>query len=228
MPGVIVVGAGPGIGLAVARRFATEGLPVGLIARSDATLVSVGGELVAAGAETAWETADVRDEVALRGALARLVGRFGVPEVLVYNAAVIQMDRFGELTAQEHLDAWATNVVGAISAIGHVGPQMAARGTGTIVVTGGMPTPIPEVTSLSLGKAGVRALVELVATELEPAGVHVATVTVGGAVAPGTAFDPEEIAEQYWLLHTQSRETWEREILYTGTALVGDPADGRT
>jgi NAD(P)-dependent dehydrogenase (short-subunit alcohol dehydrogenase family) len=139
-----------------------------------------------------------------------------VPEVLVYNAAVIQWDDFGELTAREHLDAWATNVVGAITAIGHIGPRMAERRSGTVILTGGMPTPIPEVTSLSLGKAGVRALTELLATRLGPSGIHVATVTVGGAVAPGTAFDPDEIAEQYWLLHMQAQENWEREVLYTG------------
>jgi NAD(P)-dependent dehydrogenase (short-subunit alcohol dehydrogenase family) len=79
-----------------------------------------------------------------------------------------------------------------------------------------MPEPIPEVTSLSLGKAGVRALTELLARAYEPAGVHVATVTVAGAVAPGTAFDPDEIAEEYWKLHAQRAGAWEREVLYSG------------
>jgi NAD(P)-dependent dehydrogenase (short-subunit alcohol dehydrogenase family) len=216
--GAIVIGAGPGIGLAVARRFAVEGLPVGLIARTAATLDSVATDLAKTGAETAAETADVRDELALRSALDRIVNTLGVPEVLIYNAAVVQWDEFGELTANRHLDAWATNVVGAITAIGHIAPRMADRGSGTVIITGGMPTPIPEVTSLSLGKAGVRALTELLATRLGPSGIHVATVTVGGAVERGTAFDPEEIAEQYWLLHTQARDEWDRELLYTGSA----------
>jgi NAD(P)-dependent dehydrogenase (short-subunit alcohol dehydrogenase family) len=157
-----------------------------------------------------------RDEAALLATLERIVDRLGVPEVLVYNAAVIQWDDFGELDAQQHLDAWATNVVGAITAVGHMAPQMAERGTGTVIITGGMPTPIPEVTSLSLGKAGVRALTELLAARLGPGGIHVATVTVGGAVEPGTAFDPDEIAEHYWLLHLQPPQDWDREVLYTG------------
>jgi hypothetical protein len=42
----------------------------------------------------------------------------------------------------------------------------------------------------------------------------VATVTVTGAVAPGTAFDPEDIAEDYWRLHTQPRESWQHEIVH--------------
>jgi hypothetical protein len=49
-----------------------------------------------------------------------------------------------------------------------------------------------------------------------PAGVHVATVTVAGTVAPGTDFDPDDIAGQYWRLHTQPRPDWQREITYAG------------
>jgi hypothetical protein len=93
---------------------------------------------------------------------------------------------------------------------------MAARGSGTYIPTGGMPTPVPEVTSLSLGKAGVRALAELLDTHFRPSGVHVATVTVGGPVAPGTAFDPDEIADAYWRLHRQSRRSWQREVVFGG------------
>lgn len=216
MSGAIVVGAGPGIGLAVARRFAREGLSVGLVGRTAATLEYVRTQLAPTEVETAAEIADVGDEDALRAALDRIVDGFGVPDALVYNAAAIQWDEFGELTARQHLDAWAVNVGGAITAIGRVAPRMADRGHGTILITGGMPTPIPEVTSLSLGKAGVRALTELLAAEFGPRGLHVATVTVGGAVAPGTAFDPDEIAERYWKLHAQLPEEWEREVLYTG------------
>ena len=46
--------------------------------------------------------------------------------------------------------------------------------------------------------------------------MHVATVTVAGAVAPGTAFDPDEIAEEYWKLHAQRAGAWEREVPYSG------------
>ena len=33
---------------------------------------------------------------------------------------------------------------------------------------------------------------------------------------PGTAFDPDEIAEQYWLLHQQEPDAWQHELLYRG------------
>ena len=216
MPGAIVIGAGPGIGTSVARRFAREGLAVGVLARSPGTVGAALAALAGLGAETVGVSADVTDEPALRSALDEVVDRVGVPEVLVYNAALIQSDALGELSAQQHLDAWAVNVVGAITAVAHLGPAMAQTGRGTILLTGGMPEPVPDVTSLSLGKAGVRALAHLAARAYEPSGVHVATVTVAGAVAPGSAFDPDEIAEQYWRLHAQPRGAWEREVLYSG------------
>jgi NAD(P)-dependent dehydrogenase (short-subunit alcohol dehydrogenase family) len=132
--------------------------------------------------------------------------------VVVYNAAIIQPDAVGDLTARQHLDAWAVNVVGAITTAAHVVPAMAERGSGSFIITGGMPEPKAAYASLSLGKAGVRTLVTLLDQQYGAAGVHAATVTVGGAVAPGTAYDPDDIAENYWRLHTQSRDQWEHEV----------------
>ncbi len=212
----IIVGAGPGIGQSVAQRFAREGFDIGLVARSDSTIATVSGALEPLAANVAGSTADVADEAALRRALTSLGDDLGTPDVLVYNAALIQWDELGALRADEHLAAWAVNVVGAITTLAYIGPLMEARGRGSILLTGGMPTPIPDVTSLSLGKAGVRALTELAAARFGSSGVHVATVTVGGAVAPGTAFDPDDIAEEYWRLHRQDPESWEREVLYAG------------
>ena len=210
MSGAIVIGAGPGIGVSVARRLAREGLPVGVIARSRATVEAA----LAAVPGAAGATADVTDEAALRAALDAIVERHGVPEVLVYNAALIQGDAIGDLTAAQHLEAWAVNVVGAITSVAHLGPRMADAGRGTILLTGGMPEPVPDVASLSLGKAGLRALTQLLATQYAPAGIHVATVTVGGVVAPGTAYDPDEIADHYWRLHEQAAGAWEREVVF--------------
>ncbi|OXM73028.1 MULTISPECIES: SDR family NAD(P)-dependent oxidoreductase [Amycolatopsis] len=206
MSGVVVIGAGPGIGQAVARRFAREGLPVALVARTERTLPGARSFV-----------ADSTDEHALREALDAAAAEFGTPDVLVYNAAIIQPDAPGELPARAQLDAWAVNVVGALTAAAHVAPAMAARGSGTILVTGGMPEPDPRYVSLSLGKAGVRTLVALLDAQYGAAGVHVASVTVAGPVAPGTAFDPDDIAEHYWALHTQDRP-WSLEVVHDGRA----------
>ncbi|HEX4253080.1 MAG TPA: SDR family NAD(P)-dependent oxidoreductase [Pseudonocardia sp.] len=223
MPGAVIIGAGPGIGRSVARRFAREGLPIALLARSRASVDPVAEEVGRLGVQVVALTADTADEDALRTALDTAAAQLGEPDVLVYNAAIIRPDAPGELSVREHQEAWAVNVIGALNAAAHVAPGMAGRGAGTILVTGGMPDADPRYVSLSLGKAGVRALVSLLDQEYGPAGVHVASVTVAGPVAPGTAFDPDQIAEHYWSLHTQPRERWQAELLFSGLATAGSP-----
>ncbi|MEU6037570.1 SDR family NAD(P)-dependent oxidoreductase [Actinomadura sp. NPDC047616] len=211
----VVLGAGPGIGRSVARRFAREGLPVAVVARSERTLREV------ADAGMVALAADVTDEAALRAVLDRAERELGALRAVVYNAAVVRADAPGELSVREHQQAWAVNVVGALNTAAHVAPKMARRGGGSFIVTGGMPEPDPRYVSLSLGKAGVRALVTLLDMRYGPSGVHVATVTVDGPVAPGTAFDPDDIAEHYWRLHTQPQGAWEREYVFTGAPPAG-------
>jgi NAD(P)-dependent dehydrogenase (short-subunit alcohol dehydrogenase family) len=214
MPGAIIIGAGPGIGASLARRLAREGLSIGLIARSETTIDSVLSALL--DVDALGVTADVADEVALRAALDEVVARFGVPDLLIYNAAMIRGDTIDQLTAQEHLETWAVNVVGAVIAVAHLAPRMVRTGGGTIVLTGGMPEPSPGAVSLSLGKAGVRTLAQVIAKTYGQSGIHAATVTVAGAVAPGTPFDPDDIAEHYWRLHNQPPGAWDHEIVHTG------------
>lgn len=214
MSGVIVIGAGPGIGLSVAKRFGRAGMPVTVIARTGNTVDAAVSALRSAGVQPLGLVADSTDEPGLRAALDAATDSHGVPDVLVYNAARIRYDRPGELSAAQLLDTYAVNVVGAMTAAAHVGPKMAAAGRGTVIITGGMPEPEPIAVSLSLGKAGVRALTTLLAKEFGPSGVHVATVTVCGEVAAGTAFDPDEIAETYWRLHSEAPGTWTHELPY--------------
>lgn len=206
-----MVGVGPGIGLAVARRFVREGMSAGLIARSDATVKSAAEE--SGSADVLALTADVTDERAVRAALDRIVDAYGVPDAVVYNAAMIRSDRIGDLTAQQHLDAFAVNVVGAITTAAHLAPTMAERGSGSFLITGGMPVPKPDYASLSLGKAGVRALVTLLHQQYGAAGVHAASVTISGGVAPGSLWDPDDIANHYWRLHQQAPAEWIHELV---------------
>jgi short-subunit dehydrogenase len=210
----VIIGAGPGIGAAVARRFAKEGIPVALIARTARTVQAVARTLEPYGVATSCLIADSSDESSMRTALDAAADELGVAQSVIYNAAIIQRDAPGELSVQHHLDAWAVNVVGALTAAAYLAPVMAKHGGGSFLVTGGMPEPDPRYTTLSLGKAGVRALVALLDQQYGSTGLHVATVTVARAVAPGTAFDPDDIAEHYWRLHTQPAGRWQREVVH--------------
>lgn len=221
MSGAVIIGAGPGIGQAVARRFAREGYPIALVARGDETLRAAARAVEPSGVPVLTLAADCADEDALRAVLDRVVAEHGLPDVVVYNAAIVQADAPGELPARGHLEAWAVNVVGALTAADHLAPAMAQRGSGSILLTGGMPEPKWQYTSLSLGKAGVRTLVRILDQRYGDAGVHAASVTVDGPVAPGTDFDPDDIAEHYWRLHGQPRHRWEHEVLHTARSAPG-------
>jgi short-subunit dehydrogenase len=214
MSGAVIVGAGPLIGLSLAHRFAREGLPISVLARSQATIDSILSVLAPVGVSVTGIIADAGDERGLQAALDATVAEHGVPDVLVYNAGVIRADRPGELSATEILDTFAVNAIGAMTAGVHVGERMAARGRGTILITGGMPEPVAAYSSLSIGKAGVRAVTTLLASEYGSRGVHVATVTVVGAVVAGTGYDPDTIAESYWYLHQQPSGEWDQEFVF--------------
>jgi NAD(P)-dependent dehydrogenase (short-subunit alcohol dehydrogenase family) len=216
MPGAVVIGAGPGLGQAIALRFARERFDIALIARSQLTVGRTGDALVHSGVEVIALTADSADASSLRTALDIAEQTLGPPDVVVYNAAVIRRDALGELAVDAQLAAWAVNVVGALTAAVHVAPTMIRNGGGSIIITGGMPTPDPRYVSLSLGKAGVRTLTTMLATAFGRDGLHVATVTVSGPIVPGTAFDPDDIAEHYWRLHAQPTDQWELEVVYAG------------
>ena len=77
---------------------------------------------------------------------------------------------------------------------------------------------------MELKARALRALTTMLAKEYGRAGVHVATVTVAGTVAPGTRFDPTLVAEQYWRLHSERPDAWEHEVLVDGEEAAG-PGD---
>jgi len=214
--GLIIVGVGPGLGTSVARRFAREGLGVSLVARRPTTLTAAASALSPYDVPVAASPADAGRPEQLEGALASAVADHGVPDVVVYNAAIIRADAPGELSPDELAETWAVNVSGILVTAMATIPAMQERGKGTFLVTGGMPRPIPSHLSLSLGKVGARAVVSMLAEQFGPTGVHVATVTVADEIVPGTSYDPDLIAEHYWRLHRQQPGAWETEYLYDG------------
>ncbi|HEY0783693.1 MAG TPA: SDR family NAD(P)-dependent oxidoreductase [Thermoanaerobaculia bacterium] len=211
----VVVGVGPGLGLAVAKRFGREGYLVALVARRADQLEQYRQELAKAGVEGRPFAADAGDAASLAAAFDAIRDSLGDPEVLIYNAAVLKPGTPSTLAAEELVDAFRVNVAGALVAAQQVLPGMRKQGGGTLLFTGGglALEPWPQYASLAVGKAGIRSLALSLAKELEPVGLHVATVTICGIIQPGTRFDPDRLADDYWQLHRQPRGKWEREVV---------------
>ncbi len=218
MPGTVaIIGAGPGIGTSVARRFAREGHPVALVARREGALDEYLRSLLSEGAVALGVAADAGDPAALEAAWCTIVADLGDPEVLVYNAfAVSPRGAPTTLDPVEFEAAERVNITGALVAAQLAAPAMRVAGHGTVIMTGGglALEPSARATALSVGKAGLRSLTFMLAEELGPHGIHVATVTVCGPVAPSTHFDPDTIAEAYWRLHREPPPDWTIEVTY--------------
>lgn len=224
MPRVCAVaGAGSGVGMAVARRFARESYAVALLARRQGALDRMAAELSAGGATARGFSVDLTDAAALRAVLDRVAAELGAPDVLVYNASgAFSPAPAMDLDPARFADQLNLCVTGALVAAQSVFPAMRAAAAGTILFTGGglalTPEEGGEVAALTAGKAGLRALARAIAPELARAGIHVATVTVAGMIAPGGPFDPDRIAETYWELHTEPSDAWTVERIFRGTA----------
>ncbi|MGL4612187.1 MAG: SDR family NAD(P)-dependent oxidoreductase [Trueperaceae bacterium] len=208
MKTVMIIGAGPGIGSAVARTFASKGFEVAALTRKG----DASGEHIHSFA------ADAADFSSLHHAYTQVAETLSPPEVLVYNVAAIHQGAPSSLSSTDLIEDFKVNVAGALETTRLVLPDMKKQGRGTILFTGGGLALYPSAaySSLAIGKAGIRSLAFSLAEELKPANIHVATVTVAGFVKAGTAFDPDKIAAHYWRLHTQSKDAWETEHLFKG------------
>lgn len=223
----LIVGAGPGLGAALARRFGQAGFELTIASRSQVHLDAIAAQLRAEGLMVDTAVADAADPAVLKTRLTRLAERIS-PEVVVYNAAVIAQDDILAADVEQLSTAYHIDVLGAIATAQVFTPAMRQRGSGTLLLTGGHVgvNPVPAYGTLSIGKAALRAVGTLLFQELAADGVHAASVTVAGAIQPGTPFAPELIAERFWALHTQERGQWAAETVFDGTADEGAAYEG--
>jgi len=222
----VVVGVGPGLGAAVARRFAREGFAVGLMARGMDKLEPVDAEIRADGGMSLSVPADATDPASMGAAFETVRERWGPPSVLVYNAGAFHMGSLCDITPRQFEDSWKSNCMGGFLAAQQVVPPMVARGSGTIIFTGATASlrGSAHFACLAVGKFGLRALAQSLAREYGPRGVHVAHVIIDGVIegprirgaARGepdrTLLDPDAIAETYWQLHRQDPSAWTLEL----------------
>ncbi|MGQ0622494.1 MAG: SDR family NAD(P)-dependent oxidoreductase [Panacagrimonas sp.] len=213
----LIVGAGPGIGMACARLFAREGFDLALALRRPARLVDAVADLRRdSGREIRAYAADAGDEASLTQLIADVRAAQSDPSVVIFNAASAQMGRPIGLDATRLLDELRANLVGGLVLAQQVAPAMKAAGGGTLLFTGGGFAYEPSMVyaSLSMAKAALRNLAYTLAQELGGSGIHVGTVTVHGFVQAGTHFDPALIANSFLKLHQQPKGHFDIELIY--------------
>jgi NAD(P)-dependent dehydrogenase (short-subunit alcohol dehydrogenase family) len=221
-----IFGVGPGLGAAVARRFAREGFAVALLARGESGLSEVHADITREGGRARVFPADAGEAGSVSAAFSRIRVELGEPEVLVYNAGAFQMAGILELDPAAFESAWRVNCFGGFLCAREVLPAMLERGRGTLLFTGATASLRggARFAGMAVGKFGLRALAQSLAREFGPRGIHVAHVVIDGLIdtprvrgmTPGrdasTMLSPDAIAETYWQLHQQHPTTWTQEL----------------
>lgn len=184
----LVIGGTSGIGRAIARRFAAEGHRVLVAGRDPARGADAVAECLADGAAGAsFLPVDVADETSVEALGALVQARFGVPDILVNCAGILQS---GKRVLDQPLDEderlWRINYRGTLVACQVFGRVMAGAGRGAILNVGSLASFAPlSLPAYTPGKHAVRALTEVLACELGPRGIRVNAVAPGYTLSDG-------------------------------------------
>ncbi|ROO87981.1 NADP-dependent 3-hydroxy acid dehydrogenase YdfG [Actinocorallia herbida] len=216
MPTIAIVGAGPGMGLAIARTFGAQGFDVALVARNKEKLDGLVARLGAEGVTAAAFTADVLDRASLTAALAAAADRFGGIDVLEYSPAPQVSDPAlapvpPTAASPENLQSQIEYYLyGGVAAAQAVLPAMREAGAGTLLFTtgGGSVNPIPMLGNVNAAAAALRNWVLNLHNELTGSGIYAAHVAIGvwigeGGPAGFPSASAEEIAPLYWDLYAK-------------------------
>ena len=223
---MVILGAGPGLGAAIARRFAREGFAVALMARRKENLSAIRQEIEDANGTGMTVEADATEAESVAQAFDRVREGLGDPEVFTYNAGAFQMGSILDLIPEQFDNCFRANCSGAFYGAQQVLPAMMEKGSGTIILTGATASlrGSANFAALATGKFGLRALAQSMAREFGPQGIHVAHVVIDGQIdtpqlresqpdrEESTTLSPDAIADIYCELHTQDPRAWTLEL----------------
>jgi NAD(P)-dependent dehydrogenase (short-subunit alcohol dehydrogenase family) len=223
MPVIAIIGAGPGMGFAIAKTFGAQGYKVALLSRNSPKQEPLVTALAKQGIEAGAFRADVLDRASTASGLADVKRRFGSLDVLEYSPADLGLPRasISQLTHENIQLAFDFDLHGAFAAVQAVLPDMQARRAGTILFTTGAGSVYPEMgnemfANWSIAGAALRAYAQALHAALAPSGIQVGHIAIGAWIGRQPGAEPETIAPLYWQLHTQ-RDQVERVFLLETT-----------
>lgn len=231
-PSCLIVGAGDGVGSAIARAFAREGLAVCITRRPRnlESLEAVAASIRAEGGEAHAFGVDARNEAEMIALVDRIEAGIGPLQVVVFNIGANVRFPVVDTTAQVYSKVWEMAALAGFFTGREAARVMTPRGKGTILFTGATASTRGGAgfSAFAGAKAALRQLAQSLAREMGPRGIHVAHVVVDGmidgtfarSIAPDiqTLLDedailkPDEIARNYVWLHKQQRSAWTFEL----------------
>ena len=222
------VSASNGLGAAIARRFGREGLHVVVSGRTEDNLKAVAGEIKDAGGESSHYVADATSQDDMMSLMAHAAG-LGTLKAVIFNVGNNMPIPFTELTAETFENFWRVCVLAGFHTAKAALPNL-EENSGSLLFTGASASMRgrPGFAHFGSAKAGLRNLVQALAKDYGPKGVHVGHVVVDGAIngerirsryagyldqlGEDGALDPDSIADAYWFMHSQPRSVWTFEV----------------
>ena len=221
MPLVTIIGAGPGLGLEIARAFGRRGFDVALVARDQAKLDTLAKTLEGEGVRARGFTADVSRPETITSALTEIKSALGPIDVLEFSPAdptLADVDVL-DVTMENLLPQIDFYLGGALTAVGAVLPDMIAAGNGTVLVTtgGGSINPMPFLGNVNIAAAGLRNWTLNLHNALAERGVYIAHVGITALIGAGHPdAEPDVIAQAYVKLYDERKDAELHHVAYDG------------
>jgi len=226
----LVVGAGDATGGAIAKRFAREGYIAVPVRRKLEHLDQLAQEIEDQGGQVVPIGCDARDEDQVIALFDRVEAEIGELAVVVFNIGANVRFPFEEIEVRKFTKIWELACFAGFLTCREAARRMVPRGNGSILVTGASASIKGYAGGAAFGSAkfALRGMTQSLARELWGKGIHVAHFIIDGAIDTqwikkvwpkayekkdqDGILDPEHIAENYWNVHSQPRDSWTFEM----------------
>jgi NADP-dependent 3-hydroxy acid dehydrogenase YdfG len=214
----LVTGVGPGTGKSIVERFAAAGYTVAMLARSADRLAHI----ESATPNTHAFVCDVANDAGLAETLSAVRESLGAPNIVIHNAVGAERGTYAEVDPQNMRRAFEINTMALLSLAKELIPDMEASGGGALICTGNTSAyrGRARFAGFAPTKAAQRILLESIAREAGPKGVHAAYVAIDAVIdlewtreffagKPDEFFcQPSDIAEEVFRIAHQPRSAW--------------------
>ena len=222
----VIVGAGPGLGQALAARFAGAGFETVIAARRQDVLEQMVADIGDVGAGVHPVPTDVTDHQAIANLFAE-ADKLGPLGVTVFNAGNMHSGDILEIDPDDFETVWRVACFAGFLSGQEAGRRMVPSNKGTLIFTGATASLRggPRFVTFASAKAGLRSVAQSFARSLGPEGIHVSHVVIDGVIdtalirakmpdlskkldATDCFMKTDDIAEVYFALHEQPKSAW--------------------
>ncbi|MDZ5610739.1 SDR family NAD(P)-dependent oxidoreductase, partial [Bacillus pseudomycoides] len=190
MKTIAIVGAGPGLGLSLAKKFGSNGFNVALISLHENTLVPLVAELKSLNIDSKYYVADVRDLEKLDSTLKQIESDFGKIDVIEFSpyAGPQTFKHILEMNAEDIEEQYKMHVLPAVKIVQTILPSMKRNGSGAILFNSGISAlqPIPELGNAGIACSGLRNYAFNLHNVLKEVGIYVGFIAVATLIKKGT------------------------------------------